>query len=69
MYMGFFFLPLQQKFIVYVFLAGSQALRQLMEVVVEAKKLEAENAHQWRMTKLLLKFIKNQEREITKTEK
>ena len=51
------------------FHAGSQALRQLMDVVVEAKKLEAENAQQWRMTKLLLKFIKNQEREITKTEK
>ena len=49
--------------------AGTQALRQLMDVVVEAKKLEAENAHQWRLTKLLLKFIKNQEREITKTEK
>ena len=52
-----------------IFLAGTQALRHLMEVVVEAKKLEVENAHQWRMTKLLLKFIKNQEREITKTEK
>ena len=52
----------------YIF-AGTQALRQLMDCVVEAKKLEAENAHQWRMTKLLLKFIKNQEREISKTEK
>ena len=36
---------------------------------MEARKLEAENAHQWRLTKLLLKFIKNQEREISKSEK
>ena len=51
------------------FCLGAQALRQLMDSVVEARKLEAENAHQWRLAKLLLKFIKNQEREITKTEK
>ena len=45
------------------------ALRQLMEAVTEAKKLEAENAHQWKQTKHLLKYIKNQEKEVGRNER
>lgn len=45
------------------------ALGQLLESVTEARKLEVENGHQWKQTKHLLKYIKNQEREITKTER
>ena len=45
------------------------ALRQLMEAVTEAKKLEAENAHQWKQTKHLLKYIKNQEKEMGRNER
>lgn len=49
--------------------AVSPALRQLLEMTTEARKLEAENAHQWKQTKHLLKYIKNQERDIGKTER
>lgn len=45
------------------------ALQRLLEAVTEAKKLEVENAHQWKQTKHLLKYIKNQEREIAKSER
>ena len=45
------------------------ALQRLLEAVAEAKKLEVENSHQWKQTKNLLKYIKNQERESVKTER
>ena len=44
-------------------------LQRFVEVVSEAKKLEVESAHQWKQTKHLLKYIKNQEKEIVKTER
>jgi len=40
-----------------------------VEAVTEAKKLEAENAHQWKQTKHLLKYIKNQEKDIGRNER
>ena len=40
-----------------------------MREVVQGRKLEAENAHHWRQTKHLLRYIKAQEREIGKTER
>lgn len=49
-------------------LSGS-VLQRLLEAVTEARKLEVENGHQWKQTKYLLKYIKNQEREIVKTER
>lgn len=45
------------------------ALQQLMETCVAAKKLESENAYQWKQTKHLLKYIKSQEKEISRTER
>ena len=45
------------------------ALQRLLEAVTEARKLEVENGHQWKQTKHLLKYIKNQEKEIARTEK
>ena len=45
------------------------ALQRLLEAVTEARKLEVENGHQWKQTKNLLKYIKNQERESVKTER
>lgn len=41
----------------------------LLESVTEARKLEVESGYQWKQTKHLLKYIKNQEREITRTER
>lgn len=49
--------------------AGSLILQQLLESVTEAKKFETENAHKWKQIKHLLKYVKNQEKEITKTER
>ena len=49
--------------------SGSLALQQLLESVTEAKKFETENAHKWKQIKHLLKYVKNQEKEITKTER
>ena len=40
-----------------------------MKEVVEGRKLETENAHHWRQTKHLLRYVKAQEREIGKTER
>ena len=40
-----------------------------MEAVTEARKLEVESGYQWKQTKHYLKYIKNQEREITRTER
>ena len=48
---------------------GGCGPRQLLEVVTESRRLETETAHQWKQTKYLLKFIKNQEREMSKTER
>ena len=45
------------------------ALQRLLGAVTEARKLEVENGHQWKQTKNLLKYIKNQERESVKTER
>ena len=45
------------------------AVQRLLEAVTEARKLEVEHGHQWKQTKHLLKYIKNQEREIVKTER
>ena len=39
-----------------------------MEAVMEARKLEAEGSHQWKQTKHLLKYVKNQEKDISRTE-
>ena len=44
-------------------------LLQLLESVTEARKLEVESGYQWKQTKHLLKYIKNQEREIARTER
>ena len=44
-------------------------MQELMREVVVGRKLEAENAHHWRQTKHLLRYIKAQEREIGKTER
>ena len=44
-------------------------LLQLPEMVTEARKLEVESGYQWKQTKHLLKYIKNQEREIARTER
>ena len=51
--------------------AGScgSALRRHMEMVIEARKLDVEGAHQWKQIKHLLKYIKCQEKEISKTER
>lgn len=40
-----------------------------MEMTTEVRKLESECAHQWKQTKHLLRYIKNQEKEISRTEK
>ena len=45
------------------------AMQRLLEAVTEARKLDVENCHQWKQTKHLLKYIKNQEREIGRTER
>ena len=50
-------------------LAGAAVIRNHIDLVTEARKLEAENAHQWKQTKHLLKYIKNQEKDISRTEK
>ena len=44
-------------------------LHELMREVVEGRKMETENAHHWRQTKHLLRYVKAQEREIGKTER
>lgn len=49
--------------------AGAAVIRNHIDLVTEARKLEAENAHQWKQTKHLLKYIKNQEKDISRTEK
>ena len=49
--------------------AGAAVIRNHVDLVTEARKLEAENAHQWKQTKHLLKYIKNQEKDISRTEK
>lgn len=43
-------------------------MRSHMEAVMEARKLEAEGSHQWKQTKHLLKYVKNQEKDISRTE-
>lgn len=48
---------------------NSSALRYYVEAVTDARKLEAENSHQWKQVKQLLKYVKNQERETARTEK
>ncbi len=40
-----------------------------MEVTTEARKVEAESAYQWKQTKHLLKYIRNQERDVARTER
>lgn len=59
--------PAQGHVCVLTFAGG--ALQRLLEAVTEARKLEVENGHQWKQTKNLLKYIKNQERESVKTER
>ncbi|CAI8056098.1 Kinesin-like protein KIF18A [Geodia barretti] len=49
--------------------SDSAGMQELMREVVVGRKLEAENAHHWRQTKHLLRYIKAQEREIGKTER
>ena len=44
-------------------------LHELMREVVEGRKMATENAHHWRQTKHLLRYVKAQEREIGKTER
>ena len=50
-------------------LPDAPALQDLMKEVVQGRKLETENAHHWRQTKHLLRYVKAQEREIGKTER
>ncbi len=53
----------------YTYTDGFDILRSHIDVTLDASKLEAENSYQWKQTKHLLKYIKNQEKEISKTEK
>jgi uncharacterized coiled-coil protein SlyX len=48
---------------------SSEAFTKYMETVIEGRRLETECSHQWKQTKHLLRYIKNQEKEISKTEK
>ena len=47
----------------------SSALRQHMETVRDARRLEVEVSHQWRQAKNLFRHISNQEKEMNRTEK
>ena len=49
--------------------ASATALRSHVAVLAEARKLEVEGTHQWKQTKHLLKYIKNQEQDIARTER
>jgi hypothetical protein len=49
--------------------ANAPGLHELMREVVEGRKMATENAHHWRQTKHLLRYVKAQEREIGKTER
>ncbi len=68
MYMCNLYVHVHVQFIRTCTCAGS-ALQRLLEAVTEARKLDVENGHQWKQTKHLLKYIKNQERELAKTER
>ena len=52
-----------------VCVCAGEVLQELLAAVTEARKLEVENGYQWKQTKHLLKYIKNQEREIARTER
>ena len=47
----------------------SEDLTKHIEAVTEVSKLDTECSYQWKQTKHLLRYIKNQEKEISRTEK